>query len=1448
MRLRVIALLLASVLLLGSLSACDNEKIVESGSETAGESASSAPDTSETEEKTDTEAVSEENTEAKTEVDTDEETDVESETEALTLALEGVENGDLIEYAHGISNTVNTYFTDPYRLGYAVENKNMSLKYDLATENGKYVSSLTNKKGSAYLENTFDVFVRMKNGEEYYASRSVVDADANDWRMGQYYYEVRIEGQNFINEMELLKEENINLKVSYAYDMKVHSQSNLIRGMISHWLDPRFSISGLDIDAESYTHIAITMKIDNGGSGAGLYIVAGDATDFTNNQYQGFNIIPDGEYHTYIIPLTTYNDYFGKLKKIRLDIDGLIGTEFEISEIKVMKYDTGSAPDGLSIARSFLTYADKLHHYVQFATTKQTDNIDAFGIKTVIPAEKVAKLVAKDDKGLHESIDEIDFASLKYIGFDIKGAGVFGYIMPCDGKSGKLTVTLEDGNYVLIQESSPTDGVLYPSAAKTRNANDFYMGQRLYTDTTHSFDRFIDEADKELSPLSAINFKVSENSTVSTDVVGYDALRGYYLFNIGGPGGFDPPYYQYPNRHFNVEFDVRGDNADRTVYIMAHTTSGSIECSVLMDENHMLLPVSVESGKNFSEAHGERNLYNIDDAGYGEAIFPLVINTREKRSYVLATLYQNWGNYPLKQISWIQYYTPYYHLSTGVTETNCIAVDKNEGGYLPDFRGMSAPLWPTQPQHHRCAVHDFLHYTTADGSFSAIEGIKDTINSVGPTYADVTLDYITDDGKIKATYNHMEMPQTDENRTYYTITYEVLGDVEIKNFKNDFVLYSVRALGGGIYKQMGYLDENNNFATDNKISESKKRSYVLGDEYPYFTLFDFYKSGVSKEEGADGFANTAFLILDASFVIGGEKASPDFIVNVETGKANLSLNLEKVSLKAGDRIEINAILLPWGSHETVYSEEAPDINVRRVRENSLINKAKAEAVENCEVIETVYLPSVKSTNGKNATFKLSGGENNITVKVCGLGKMTAPKIYEKIDGEWQEYVVSSSKNPDKLGYHHYYDGYNVQYDGDGTFSYSFVVTMTEGKERTFKIEADADFEKWPAEETTSEKPLDVYLAGSELYLAAMSGEQIGRAELADDRSYVRIYGDGTSSESRVYLVSGGMKKTGNYIVIRYRIPKDQPEYGRLEFFTSTVNMHPTHGDGISAEIVRQTGEWAVLVLDASELSTFNANDSGEYVAKYLRFDAYNKITSTDAYIDVAYVGMSDDLKKICEINSDLEYLDFVSKVVNLKQINTKTGEIIEEEKDYLVHPDSEYKESELMYASWLDMINGMGLNGETALKGGIRNSFKGRVNPINYGGTTFDGGELVLSGWTVVEGGVDRYVFSVDGGKTWTDCGLYRRNAIDSAKDAHLNAVSVNSGIKYTFEDSEASKQNSVYQATVGSGVNCSGVMADLSGYAGETVDVIFAAVPTKDSTSLCPITVIAGVQVSVAE
>ena len=190
-------------------------------------------------------------------------------------------------------------------------------------------------------------------------------------------------------------------------------------------------------------------------------------------------------------------------------------------------------------------------------------------------------MIAEDKNGVHTKPEEVDWNSATYVGFDIKGVGIFGYILPFDGKGGNISVSLSDGKYIIKQTATPKGNQIIPSVKGTENANDFYMGSRIYTDETHNFDKFLHEAYCERNPLKTANITIHEDYTSGAGYLGYDSFNGIYIFETVYPaGGFNASYYNEPNKHYRVSFSINGDDKDRRIYVMSYTKGGSIEVIV----------------------------------------------------------------------------------------------------------------------------------------------------------------------------------------------------------------------------------------------------------------------------------------------------------------------------------------------------------------------------------------------------------------------------------------------------------------------------------------------------------------------------------------------------------------------------------------------------------------------------------------------------------------------------------------------------------------------------------------------------------------------------------------------------------------------------------------------------------------------------------------------------
>ena len=664
---RILALLLSAIIF---LAACgdgsangDDESLAtstgesgksetESTNTTASESSESETKSAET---TTSESDESETESAETTASESDETENESKTENETETETGVEmivpegeHGELIALNNSLANGVQAYFADGDRNSFVLANKNMTMSYSRRAGNNQLVSYIKNTRGSSYIENTMDVYVKMKDGSVHYASNSVKNADVNIYRLGYYYYEGLFEFQNFIPaSFDVENERSINIKkVEGCKDVSSEVIEEGIRITVTDDNDPHFAYN-VSVNTSQKNVLVFTARATGNNKSVSVYFNVNETGDYSENRKLSFALNNDGEYHTYKLLLNQNVNYEGKLVQLRFDLNGDTGDVLDISNIALGSTDIGDVPTALSISRHFHVYSNKMHHEVQFAATKETEGIAELGMITKIDADTVAKIIVKDAGGEHNTLDGVDWGSVQCVGFDIKGAGVFGYILPDIAEAGSLYVTFEDGYYIIEQSVVPENNTVLPSEKKTNNANDVHMGQRVYTDENHSFDGLLRETYIELNPISEARVKVSDSSDGGA-YLGYDALRGIYVFNIETATGFYGPF-NTPNKQYKVNFMIRGEkDLDRDVYVMTSGKNGFLECAALLDEDLMMLPVPIEVIKNFSEPNGERNLYNLDDPTFSEAIFCLSLKANEKYEYTILNLYQNWGKYPLK--------------------------------------------------------------------------------------------------------------------------------------------------------------------------------------------------------------------------------------------------------------------------------------------------------------------------------------------------------------------------------------------------------------------------------------------------------------------------------------------------------------------------------------------------------------------------------------------------------------------------------------------------------------------------------------------------------------------------------------------------------------------------------------------------------------------------------
>ncbi len=684
--------------------------------------------------------------------------------------------------------------------------------------------------------------------------------------------------------------------------------------------------------------------------------------------------------------------------------------------------------DIAKVDKTFHLYGDRLYAQFSLLAAEPLRDIIYYDTSVEIGKDTVAGLVIKDSEGLHNSIDDVHTNNgvymnntVEYVAFDVKDAGVVGFIFPADKN---YTVAVQE-----LQNHYSLSVLLDAEKAFSVNdingeggyENDYLtLGFRIYTDKTHTFDAIDREAELERNPLQNITVN---GGNAEGKFLGYDSLSGAYLFSMKGT---DFNYaYQNPDFQYSLPVSVKNDSFDRDIYIRSKGDNGCLEAAVLLDDINTLVPVNVQVCKNFQGDGGEP-FYSAIDYMYGDSIFPVSVKADETIDFTLLNLYQNWGKYPLKQLSSIEFHVSYYHLSTGTTESNCIApyfVFGKDGWTLPDFRTASGNIWKDQPQFNSVGVLKFMTYR--DGKKDVYsEYVHSDIESVGQTYSDITNTFYSDDGTYLYTLRHVEFPQTDENRTYYTLNVEFLEDKTFSNFKQDFDLFY---FDGRFVKfdKISYLDAENNSVTKDVDISKKTQYYELGSDAPYWGFYDVTDD--KREELDKGFgANFAMIIKNSEITVGGKDSDMSFVFRESSDKdmssGALTLDADKIAFKKGDTINIDMILLPWGT-----GTEENDKQVLSVREDS-VHKAVAVTAAKGKVVDDTFIPVVNCENNV-AEFTVKGGRNNIAVRVNGFTELECPDIQIKTENGWEKFDVASSNG---------YDGYTVFYNADGTYGFSFV--------------------------------------------------------------------------------------------------------------------------------------------------------------------------------------------------------------------------------------------------------------------------------------------------------------------------------------------------------------------------------------------------------------------------
>ena len=929
-----------------------------------------------------------------------------------------------IVYANDMLNKIQGVYDSTSRDRFIVKNENAILEVALKNSDNVGLDKIKTAHGKVLLDGGMTGFVKKADGKRFTTSQSGSIGRVNTNKMGYYYYEVNIRDIAFSSGATGVYQNE--KKVSIPGGTKINSNmvdgakvsDGAITGTISDGNDP-YIYFDLDHELDGNNLIIFDLTCSGNASSGEIYYAFAGSGGINSENHVNFKFSADNKKQTVIVYVPKLDGLLTSLYTLRFDINGgRKGDTFKIGNIRTGKQEAqGTVRCGFE--QTLHSYSDKVNSQVRILFDEAQDDLSAFGFTYEIPANTVKAISLMNAGG--EVLTSLSGAvtDFQYVGFDVKDAGLLGFIVADDGES-HSSIELKDGFYVVE---------LYKDVSgKHKAGSDDRFGHRIYTSVNVDFDTLRNEAYLERNPLS---YEVTEQSMKNAKfkALGYNYVTGAYELSVAGTD-FSSAYRKAnSNKYYGGTVKVSADSNDRKLYFMSIGASGCLEAATILDENKVLVPIQAEVCKNFKGEFEER-YYDPEDPEYGYTVYPLMVKKNTDLTYTMLNMYQNWGVNRLKQVSSIAFHIGYYHLSTGVTESNCIApyfVYGRDGWTLPDFRGCSGTIWSGQPQYNSVGRLRFLSFKT-DGVANESEYTGSNIKSSGPVYADLEYSYRSYDSAFDYTLRHVEFPSNDENRTYYSMEATCLKDVTYEDARNTFTVFSFDPRFQCM-KYTAYKSENGTVETlaNDTSNPSEVGVYRLAKEAPYVSVYNYSLQNDNDVE------NFGYIVKSYDISVGGRAYDGNLVLRNSTfkeGKTMLNLveigiDQDTLKFKKGDKIKLVFILLPFG-----VKEQDNDDNVRYVVEDSVVNPWSVRSCDVGTVVEDDYLVIVNAENNA-AEFTVTGSRNSNAVRVNGFSKLTRPKVQVKSGDGWTDLVLNVEE----------FDGYQVNYTYDGFFSYSFIVNM-----------------------------------------------------------------------------------------------------------------------------------------------------------------------------------------------------------------------------------------------------------------------------------------------------------------------------------------------------------------------------------------------------------------------
>lgn len=988
---------------------------------------------------------------------------------------------DIVQYANNIKDTIKMGYEGGHRNYFTLQNPDVAVESSLVGERG--VSSIGIPGNTSITSGAAQMVVKTKDGAEYTSYDSTIRGRMNTYSHGLYYYDTHLLDLKATNKAAL---DGARVVQSFSFDdesalndwgTKSNSELSIKDGALV------FKSTGNGQDEHSIQNDAVNMNVfanpddyNKEITHVRLKIKTTEAFemifDWQTAAFQEGKLInveqaamrtsaaiaASDDFRTYYIDLSNHSQWIDVVKMIKFKLNSKVGTEVLIDSIDFINLIDYEYPVNFDFG--YYMYPNKLHEQNLLRFSDNIKDLEsAFSLVKVNESE-VESVVAieKDASDVKDVTEEVkagsfvDKDNLSAIMFKTK-KGNLGYIFPEVEDNGKIDVVIENEeynfrHYVALKESYESgDGAS--------------VARRVIVQKEYDEEALKNATYVELNPLTEKDggLTLAKNKKYKSELFEYNAIEGYY--EIGLEGRFFQPAYDEPSYGPETTLSFKNDGYNREIYVKGRTTvdPGCLEAAVVLDNEKRQLPVKVQVSKNFC-GENEEVIYRHGDPAFGDSYYPIQLAAEEEISVTTKHLFQAWGTHNIKQVSSILFWTPYYHLSTGCTETTCwspLLYNSKNGFMICDYRGWSNDLWEGQPQHDTIGEHYLFRYKSKDGTeMDSVNYYESDLKSVGPNYSDFTMKFHTDDGKADVNVRSVELSQTDETRVYTSLKVTFNEDLTIENARENFSLYDITGNISGVkFAQAAYLNDNNEVCetTTAKMHEQAGDGYAffsMGEEKPFFAWYECLPGDANQGNcGAvvDSFTATAdgkkYGTGDLALAVSNMQQK---IISFGDGQdsiegyalqSSLTIDTDTLKFKKGDTIECTLLLSPYGNGEDKTS------GVMVEEREKLLNNPFTVSVDGKEV-DKDFAPIVKAKDEGETVFSTTGGDENMAVKIEGYTDYIPPKVYRTVEGGTEEEVVLYTEEGEGK------DGNQAYVTDDGKYGFVLLVS-SDGKPATYRV-------------------------------------------------------------------------------------------------------------------------------------------------------------------------------------------------------------------------------------------------------------------------------------------------------------------------------------------------------------------------------------------------------------